>query len=399
LIAIICSRLPPPPQACIHAACLEPDIAILQNGDQTEIGERGLTLSGGQKQRVSLARALYSNKEMYLLDDPLSAVDAEVGRSIFDRYIRGMLKGKTVLFVTHQLQYLPQCDRILYIEQGKVAESGTHASLLEAHGGYEHLFASHSQNQDTLHEKTSAESQPSAAIKSGVRQVAVATEDAADGTAENAAAGAATGPAALSSKLSQGQTDNADVATTSKPTTATEESATTENNKLVAQEELLTGSVTIRTYLQYCKAAGGVVPISLLILLFIMAAAAKVFSDVFLTEWLEIASRRYNAILSEDPYVHLYALIYGLSAVGVLLIQAVRALFYTNRTLTAASSLHARVGSRQGTGNELRDDGLHSRLLRGSMSTPVALVLVCINLHHFRLRPIIPLLNSSTPRL
>jgi ABC-type bacteriocin/lantibiotic exporter with double-glycine peptidase domain len=69
-----------------------------------QIGERGINLSGGQKQRISLARAVYSNKDIYLLDDPLSAVDIHIGRHIFSECIMKQLKGKTVLFVTHQLQ-------------------------------------------------------------------------------------------------------------------------------------------------------------------------------------------------------------------------------------------------------------------------------------------------------
>uniref|UniRef100_A0A674DT05 ATP binding cassette subfamily C member 12 n=1 Tax=Salmo trutta TaxID=8032 RepID=A0A674DT05_SALTR len=88
----------------ISACSLIPDLAILPYGDQTEIGERGLNLSGGQKQRVSLARAVYSNKDIILLDDPLSAVDAHVGKHIFEECIKKTLKGKSIILVTHQLQ-------------------------------------------------------------------------------------------------------------------------------------------------------------------------------------------------------------------------------------------------------------------------------------------------------
>lgn len=69
-----------------------------------QIGERGANLSGGQRQRVSLARALYSNRDIYILDDPLSALDAHVGNHIFNNAIKKQLRGKTVIFVTHQLQ-------------------------------------------------------------------------------------------------------------------------------------------------------------------------------------------------------------------------------------------------------------------------------------------------------
>ncbi|KAK3604647.1 hypothetical protein CHS0354_007190 [Potamilus streckersoni] len=88
----------------VEACCLEEDFESFVEGDLIEIGERGINLSGGQKQRVSLARAVYSDRDIYLLDDPLSAVDTHIGSHIFSKCIKKVLKGKTVLLVTHQLQ-------------------------------------------------------------------------------------------------------------------------------------------------------------------------------------------------------------------------------------------------------------------------------------------------------
>uniref|UniRef100_A0A674CYD4 ATP binding cassette subfamily C member 12 n=1 Tax=Salmo trutta TaxID=8032 RepID=A0A674CYD4_SALTR len=122
------------------ACSLIPDLAILPYGDQTEIGERGLNLSGGQKQRVSLARAVYSNKDIILLDDPLSAVDAHVGKHIFEDCIKKTLKGKSIILVTHQLQYLEFCDEVLVLESGKVKEAGTHKALMKAKGRYAQMI-------------------------------------------------------------------------------------------------------------------------------------------------------------------------------------------------------------------------------------------------------------------
>ena len=93
-------------------------------------------MSGGQKQRVNLARALYADLDIYLLDDPLSAVDAKVGQHIFNKYIQQMLKNKTVLLVTHGLQYLRQCDSIVFLKQGRIVEVGHHAHLMEIKGGH-----------------------------------------------------------------------------------------------------------------------------------------------------------------------------------------------------------------------------------------------------------------------
>ena len=88
----------------IKACNLESDLKLLSNGDLTEIGERGVNLSGGQKQRVNLARALYSEADIYLLDDPLSALDAKVAKSVFQEYVKGALKDMTVILVTHGMQ-------------------------------------------------------------------------------------------------------------------------------------------------------------------------------------------------------------------------------------------------------------------------------------------------------
>jgi ATP-binding cassette subfamily C (CFTR/MRP) protein 1 len=96
----------------------------------TEIGEKGVNLSGGQKQRVSLARAVLSDADIYLLDDPLSAVDAHVGKALFSLINDGYLKGKTRILATHQCQYLPKCDKIYVMEDGCIKASGTYQELL-----------------------------------------------------------------------------------------------------------------------------------------------------------------------------------------------------------------------------------------------------------------------------
>lgn len=90
-------------------------------------------MSGGQKQRVSLARAAYSKSDLYLLDDPLSAVDAHVGKHIFEQVLgpNGILKGTTRVLVTHGITYLPQVDHIVVMKDGEISEEGTYRELLE----------------------------------------------------------------------------------------------------------------------------------------------------------------------------------------------------------------------------------------------------------------------------
>jgi ABC-type Mn2+/Zn2+ transport system ATPase subunit len=117
----------------IEACGLVPDMEQLPGGDMTEIGERGINLSGGQKQRISLARAVYSQADIYLLDDSLSAVDAHVGRHIFDKVIgpKGLLKEKARVFVTNAIHYLPLVNFILFLSSGSIAESGSYKELME----------------------------------------------------------------------------------------------------------------------------------------------------------------------------------------------------------------------------------------------------------------------------
>ena len=116
----------------LDACALRPDLEILPSGDATEIGEKGINLSGGQKQRVSLARAVYNNGDIYLLDDPLSAVDAHVGKHLFDQVIgpTGLLKNKTRVLVTHGVKYLPMVDRIVVLKDGAISEMGSYKELL-----------------------------------------------------------------------------------------------------------------------------------------------------------------------------------------------------------------------------------------------------------------------------
>ena len=125
----------------LDACQLQSDLEILQDGDETQIGEKGINLSGGQKQRISLARAVYANKDIYLLDDVLSAVDVHVGRSLFDGVLRGALSGKTVFIVTHQLQYLPEVDGIIVVREGEIQEQGTYKELMAKKGSFYNLIS------------------------------------------------------------------------------------------------------------------------------------------------------------------------------------------------------------------------------------------------------------------
>lgn len=116
----------------VKKCALERDFELLPYGDKTIVGERGASLSGGQKARIALARAVYRKADIYLLDDPLSAVDTHVGRHLFDQCMRGYLREDIVLLVTHQLQFLEQADLIVIMDKGKISAKGTYESMCKS---------------------------------------------------------------------------------------------------------------------------------------------------------------------------------------------------------------------------------------------------------------------------
>lgn len=126
-------------QAAIHAAGLEPDLDALPQGLQTVVGERGIVLSGGQRQRVALARALVSSRPFLILDDSLSAIDAETESRILEQ-LKQLLAGRTALLISHRLAALQHADQVIVLDSGRVAERGTHPDLLAAGGLYAQLY-------------------------------------------------------------------------------------------------------------------------------------------------------------------------------------------------------------------------------------------------------------------
>lgn len=124
----------------VDACALRADLDMLPAGDKTEIGERGITVSGGQKQRMNIARAIYFNADIILMDDPLSAVDAHVGKHIMDNAICGLLKNKCRILATHQLHVLDRCDRIIWVEEGRVQAVDTFEALMSTNEGFQQLM-------------------------------------------------------------------------------------------------------------------------------------------------------------------------------------------------------------------------------------------------------------------
>ncbi|EXC02962.1 ABC transporter C family member 10 [Morus notabilis] len=130
-------------QETLEKCSLVKDLEMLPFGDLTQIGERGVNLSGGQKQRVQLARAVYQNADIYLLDDPFSAVDAHTATSLFNECVMRTLSSKTVLLVTHQVDFLPVFDSILLMSGGAISKAATYEELLASSQEFQHLVNAH----------------------------------------------------------------------------------------------------------------------------------------------------------------------------------------------------------------------------------------------------------------
>ncbi|KAK8689299.1 hypothetical protein V6N13_088021 [Hibiscus sabdariffa] len=134
----------------LEACTLKKDLEILSFGDQTGIGERGINLSGGQKQRIQIARALYQDADIYLFDDPFSAVDAHTGSHLFKEVLLNTLCSKTVIYVTHQVEFLPAADLILMMKDGRIVQAGKYNDILNSGTDFMELVCAHNKALSSL---------------------------------------------------------------------------------------------------------------------------------------------------------------------------------------------------------------------------------------------------------
>ncbi|XP_062954765.1 multidrug resistance-associated protein 1 isoform X2 [Cynocephalus volans] len=263
-------------KAVIEACALLPDLEILPNGDRTEIGEKGVNLSGGQKQRVSLARAVYCNSDIYLFDDPLSAVDAHVGRHIFENVIgpKGMLKNKTRILVTHSISYLPQVDVIVVMSGGKISEMGSYQELLARDGAFAEFlrtYASAEQEQDSEDDRLTGISGSGKEAKQMENGMLVM--DAAGKQPQRQ----------LSSSSSYGE----DVSRQHNSTAELQKAGAKEETwKLMEADKAQTGQVKLSVYWNYMKAIGLFISF-LSIFLFLCNNVASLASNYWLSLWTD----------------------------------------------------------------------------------------------------------------
>ncbi|XP_046652903.1 ATP-binding cassette sub-family C member 5-like [Daphnia pulicaria] len=326
----------------LTVCALDQDIGILPAGDQTEIGERGINLSGGQRQRVAMARAIYANRDIYLLDDPLSSVDSHVGNHIFNYCIRGALKDKTVIFVTHQLQYLSQCDEVIFMDRGRILDQGRHVDLMkqnERYGSLIHAFL-HDENEKNLIEI-----------------------DVDDGHIIPENHPSQISPETATRKRKQFATKR-DSSATSKESVLANHSIDDElcpsvditvdtGGRLVQDEKVEVGSIPMETYNTYIKAAGGYLLAIFVFSMFVINVVGTAMSSWWLAHWLDVgvvnASRivdnqtEYYPSVRGHPDLHYYELVYGLFILVIVLSSLMRSFFFIKASLRASNLLHNRL--------------------------------------------------------
>ncbi|CAF3773412.1 unnamed protein product [Rotaria sp. Silwood1] len=134
-------------QSVVHATALDIDFVQLSHGENTLVGDQGVMLSGGQKARVNMARALYHDADIYLLDDPLSAVDAKVSKHLFDKSIKNYLRNKICILVTHQIQFLQDATKIIVLDNGEMVQMGTYEELLVSSTSFTQLLENINQHE------------------------------------------------------------------------------------------------------------------------------------------------------------------------------------------------------------------------------------------------------------
>ena len=283
--------------AAVQASALGPDLHVFPWGDETLLGERGINISGGQKQRIALARAVYSDADVFLLDDPLSALDANVTHYVFRECILSALKGKTILLVTHHLPCLSAVDQILCIRNGTVTESGSYEELMQM-----------PDNATMLDNRPLPQITP------------------ADGHRDTRP------PAEHHAAIPDEPTRNADLR---------EPAAVhgVDGSERREQERRSVGITSIRVFQSYAQAMGGLRFLLLIVALAVLSELAYLSTDLWLAHWTHQAE---NA-----PHGNVfYAWIYILLGVVKMLIIFAEAILFRYYGCVASASLHRNMLTR-----------------------------------------------------
>ncbi|CAN1230677.1 ABC transporter C family member 3 [Linum grandiflorum] len=265
----------------LEACALKKDLELFSFGDRTGIGERGINLSGGQKQRIQIARALYQDADIYLFDDPFSAVDAHTGSHLFKEVLLGHLGSKTVVYVTHQVEFLPVADIILVMKDGRITQAGKYSDILNSGSDFMELVCAH---------------------KAGLSAISKASES------ENETVSKGNGDATMSNNGKGDETDGGKT-----------------QGQLVQEEEREKGRVGFTVYWQYIVTAYGGALAPLTVLAHVMFQVFQIGSNYWMA-WATPVSE------DEEPPVPPMTLI----AVYVILAVACSLCILVRTTLLAA---------------------------------------------------------------
>ncbi|XP_041645026.1 canalicular multispecific organic anion transporter 1 [Cheilinus undulatus] len=320
----------------IQACALAPDLKLLPGGILTEIGEKGINLSGGQKQRVSLARAAYSQADIYLLDDPLSAVDSHVGKHLFDKLIghNGILKDKTRILVTHGVSFLPYVDEIVVLVDGKVSEVGSYNSLRASKGAFSEFLDTYAKEQSNQNHSESDGSKDTADV-----ELIPERDDAQpDSPLEDTVS--ATLKRENSIRRSQrGSSVRLRKNSSLKKTEVPAESK--KGEKLIEKETMETGQVKFSVYLQYMRAMGWGYAIMVFVVYFIQNIAF-IGQNLWLSDWTNDAVVYENKTYPDwkrDTRVG----VFGALGIAQGLFVFLGTLLLANASVNASRILHSRL--------------------------------------------------------
>jgi len=274
----------------VEACQLLPDLAQLGFGELTPIGDKGVALSGGQRSRVALARAVYADAEVYLLDDPLSACDPAVSAQLVEKVLgpRGLLKDKLRVLVSSALEPLPGADAIYVLEEGAVSECGTFASLAAANGAFaRQLQLSRDQMAGAASLAAAADAQqpPTHAPVHHAPPAAAAAEASAHFTEGGAGSVLAAEKAAAGEEVAEadstGEGEEEEGAAVSSATATAEVSPSSDDE----DDGRVTGAVRLQTLSRWVSAAGGRRAVLLALVPLVLAELVSLGSSWWLTRW------------------------------------------------------------------------------------------------------------------
>ncbi|GFO06113.1 canalicular multispecific organic anion transporter 1 [Plakobranchus ocellatus] len=325
----------------LHTCALEADLAILPGGDSTEIGEKGINLSGGQKQRVSLARAVYSDADTYLLDDPLSAVDAHVGKHIFTKVIsnNGALKDKTRILVTHGIHWLPMVDHIIVMSRGRISEEGTYEELISHEGAFASFLKEFFRNEAEAEVEEVENDDEIEEIKSQVLQRLESVTSDNDFTSGDELSGGKEAESFIRQRRKSRQS-----LTRSKSIDIIKEEPkkSTAGTTLIEEEKAETGNVTRAVFLKYIHAVGALVFLSMT-LIFTLYQTSSTYSAIWLSMWTDDPLLANTSMAGSSDYNNkniMYLTVYALLGLAQGATVLTFALVSASRMVKASGQLH-----------------------------------------------------------